>query len=382
VKPTAPDRPDVLFLSASVGTGHNAAARALQAAIAQAAPHLVTEWLDVMTLAPWTFRKIYAGGFALAVTRAPHLYGLGFRLTDGPDRPGRAMRERARLAWEGRALRALRRRLLSRPPRLIVHTHFLAPPMVGRLIERGQLDTRQMVVVTDRYAHRFWYAESVAHVFAGSAAVADRLQRWGIDSERITLSGIPIHPKWRAPVDAEAAINAWRLPPDKDIVLLSGGATYTAGPIGRFARKIADACPHTCVCVLCGHNHHLLKSVRRHSHDDDHLRAIPMTDRVHELASVASLFVAKSGGILTTECAVKGLPLVLPRPVPGQERHNARFFADCGAAAVVSHWADVPKIVAALLAAPEARRAMSEAIHALDQPATETICEAIVAALE
>jgi len=370
-------KPSVLIITASVGAGHNAAAASLRDALTHRYPDSPVDVIDDMTLVPRWFRAAYAGGFNLAAGRAPRLYGLGFRLSDRPDGPGRNRRERVRLAVERHALGPLREILLERQPHLIVHTHFLAPPMVGGLIGRGALAARQVVIATDRELHRYWHAENVDHWFVASDAARQTLQRWGVDADRVTLSGIPIHPKWRADFDRAAILAEWRLPADRPLVLLSGGATYTAGPVARITEQLARACPDACIAVLVGRNRKLGNRLRRRYTDETRVRVIPMTDQMPELAHVASVLITKGGGIVTTECAAAGLPMVFLPLVPGQEAANGRFFENHGAGIRSGRWRQIAEIVRGLLDDPDRLAAMSAAARQVDRPAAETVADAV-----
>ena len=373
--------PDVVFITASVGAGHNAVAHALQRGITQRDPEVQTHVIDDMPLVPRWFRAVYEGGFEFAVVHLPRWYGLGFRLSDGPHRPGRSRSELLRMALERHALSALRNLLLELQPRFIIHTHFLAPAMVSRLIECGALASKQAVVVTDRNVHRVWYAECVDHWYVASEAALATLNRWAVPAQHVTLSGIPIDPKWRLPLQREAVLSEWDLPADRPIVLISGGATYTTGPIAGLAERLSEANPGACLCVLTGRNERLTERIAARSGDPNRLRAIPMTDRLQELAHVARLMITKPGGITTAECLAKALPMVLLPPVPGQESANARFFTDHGAAVIARRWKDVLPMTTSLLNDPARLQAMSQAAGRLDQPATDTVVDAILASL-
>ena len=100
-------RPLVLVISASVGSGHNQAARSILDALASDAPELATEWVEMLGFTPRPFRAYYAGGYALLVSRLPMLYGLGFHLTDRPQGPRRGLMERRRLWSERQAMRKM-----------------------------------------------------------------------------------------------------------------------------------------------------------------------------------------------------------------------------------------------------------------------------------
>jgi len=372
----------VLIASASVGAGHNAAARAIAAGLADAAPGVSVAMIDGMALAPRWYRAYYAGGFALAMSRFPRLYGLGYRLSDRPHKPRRGLGERLRLWQERATLRALRRRILDERPDLIVHTHFLAPPLVARLVRKGLLDARQMVVVTDVAVHRFWYSEGVERWFVPAPPSAEAFARWGIEAERVAVSGIPIHPKWDATPDRQKILHDWRLKEDRRIVLLAGGAEFTCGPVVPIAREIVASCPDACVVVLAGRNKDLLAELAVLPEAAvGRIVGVAFTDRVHELVGVSSLMVTKSGGITTSECLARGVPMVLTDPVPGQEGGNAAYFEAQGAAVVARGVEEIIAQVKRLLLDERALTRLGEQARALYRPGRQTVVSAVCEAL-
>ena len=382
-RPQTARRGRVLVATASVGAGHNSAARAIVAAVETAAPDVEVEYLDVLALSPWMFRAYYAGVYAFAVTKLPRGYGLGYWVTNRPHRPGRGVMERRRLWTERLAMSRLARKLRADPPDLVVHTHFLAPPLVGRMMTRGQLpDTRQMVVLTDNHAHRFWYSRNVDRWFVPGDHCIEGLIRWGIDPETITPGGIPVHPKWTRPIDRARVLADWNLPADKQIVLLSGGTEFTCAPVEKIACRIADTCDRACVVVLAGRNKKLLGRLTPLAAErPGRLISVSFTDRVNELVDVCSLMVTKAGGITTAECLAKGTPMLLLKPVPGQEARNARYFQDQGAAVIVRRAGRVAEVVRRLLADSAELQALAENAARLYRPGTETIVAAICEAL-
>jgi len=51
-----------------------------------------------------------------------------------------------------------------------------------------------------------------------------------------------------------------------------------------------------------------------------------------ELMEASDLLIAKTGGITTSESLCQGLPMVVMRPIPGQESRNAKFLKTTNAA--------------------------------------------------
>jgi len=371
----------VLLLSALVGAGHVQAARAIMEALRAAAPDAQVELVDCMQLVPWWFRACYAGGFSLGMTRFRGIYGLGFWLLNRPHGAKRCFVERLRLWNERRTMKRLRAYLVEHRPDLIVNTHFLAPPVIAHTVRKGRLQSRQMVVVTDYCMHRWWYSEGVDHWFAPADFTAQRLRRWGIPEQRITVSGIPIHPKWTAPLDRQKVLADWRLPAGKRIVVLTGGTEFVCGPVVKIARGILTACPEAHLVVLAGRNKKLLEEVSALPEAGTRLSPVAFTDRAQELVGVCSLMVTKAGGITITECLAKGTPMVLLKPVPGQEKGNAKYLAGEGAAVLTRNAADAVAATARLLGDEQGLAKMADDARRLHRPGTPIIVDAILRAL-
>jgi len=362
---------------ATVGSGHNAVAEAIIAELRSGGAQMEIECVDVMQYTPRLFRAYYAGGFALAMSRFGRAYGLGFRLTNRPHCRSRGPIERQRLAGERLAMRRFEQYLLAQRPDVVVNTHFLPAPLIGRLIANGVLAARQFVVVTDIESHRRWYSRNVRRWFVPSDYTAGIFRRWGIPDRRITISGIPVHPKWTRPVDRAKVLADWNLPADRKIVLLSGGTEFTCGPIVRIARRMAASCPEAHLIVLAGRDKKLLSSLARLGEAGGRLVPMGFTDRLHELVAICSLMVTKAGGVMTAECLARGTPMVLLKPVPGHEAGNARYLAGRGAAVVTRGVADTAETVRRLLNDSTKLAELAGGARRLHRPAAKIVADAI-----
>jgi processive 1,2-diacylglycerol beta-glucosyltransferase len=363
-----------------VGAGHNQAARALQETLRLQAPDAHVECWDVLEYVPRFFRFKYATGYAIAVSLFPRLYGLGYAITDHPRGPKRTIMERRRLRAEARALEALGRAVDAFAPDTVVHTHFLAPPYLARRARERNESLRQILVTTDVIPHRWWYCEEAEHYFTAHASGKDRLIELGAPEERITVSGMPIHPKWTTPLPSrEELCREWSLSADKPIVILAGGADFTCGPIVKIARRLTAANRDACVVVLGGRNKKLLGKLSVLP-ETTQGRIVPQgfTDRVHELATVADMMITKAGGMTTAECLAKQLPMVFLPTVPGQEQDNAEFFTKNQAGYIARSLREVVEKTTDLLASPQKRQTMSQAANKLYRPGAEAIIKTIL----
>jgi processive 1,2-diacylglycerol beta-glucosyltransferase len=237
-----------------------------------------------------------------------------------------------------------------------------------------------MTVVTDYLAHRFWYAEHVDRWFVPADPTAERLRRWGYDDDRVVVSGLPVRPCWHERQDPSSIREDLSLPADRPIVLLSGGVRFTCGPIAEIAKLLVRRLD-VHVVVLAGRNEKLLEDLRCLPETPSRITPLPFTERATELAEAASAMVTKGGGVTTSECVVKGLPLVLMPPVPGQEQSNAEYFRHRRAARIGRSRREIIEHVRAVLEDPSARGEMIASQRRLARRGAEAVAESVCQAL-
>lgn len=376
-----PTKPKIILVSASVGAGHNQAAEAILTRLRQLDAGAGARRVDCLAYARWWFRLYYAKGYELVFTKLPWLYGWGYRQFNKPEGAGRAISELGRMVLERWGMNRLMRFLLGERPVLVVATHYVFTPMIGRAIAKGQKGIRQVVVVTDNDAHRWWYSENVEHYFVPNENVARQVAAWGVPPERITVSGIPVHPKWTAPLDRSDIYRRWKLPSDMPLVILSGGTFFTQSPVPQIARQILDRTAAG-VIVLAGNNKSLLNELSQFPQVGKRLWPVPFTDKVHELAEVASLMVTKPGGMITSECIAKGVAMVLTKPVPGQEQANAGMLCREGAAVLAEDTGQIIAAVTDLLADPQRLQQMRDNARRLFRPGADIVAQYVLESLQ
>jgi len=66
----------------------------------------------------------------------------------------------------------------------------------------------------------------------------------------------------------------------------------------------------------------------------------------------SDVLVTKPGGLTTSEALSAELPMILVRPLPGQEERNASYLAQCGAALRPPRAGDIAAAVSAVLHDP------------------------------
>ena len=115
--------PTIALFSVSAGTGHVRAADALLATATLKFPHVSVIHIDLMTLVPPLFKRLYADSYLPLVERHPALWGYLYsqadkrRLDSGLDR--------LRVSLERLNLQKFKDTVDSLKPDAVICTHFL-----------------------------------------------------------------------------------------------------------------------------------------------------------------------------------------------------------------------------------------------------------------
>ncbi len=363
IQPRAKRR--MVVLSVSAGNGHLRAAQALCAA-AQDWQDLEVQHIDVLSLAPFLFRKLYADLYLKLVQSLPSAWSALYRHTDLACPESRTNRVRRRI--EHACTRALRRRLAQLAPDIIVCTHFLPAEMLGRLPEHKRPAAPLYVQVTDYDLHSMWLQPNVAGYFVASEELAWQLRQRGVPAARVHVSGIPVMPGFvRPPARAEAR-KELGLPEKRFVILLMGGG-HGHGEMARIAQELLSLPQAPVVLAVAGRNaanQAALEVLARETAQQ--LRVFGFTDRIPVLMRAADFAVSKPGGLTTAECLALGLPLIAVDSIPGQEERNADYLLEHGAALKAVSAARVQYRARQLLDDPARLARMREAARALGKP--------------
>ena len=133
--------------------------------------------------------------------------------------------------------------------------------------------------------------------------------------------------------------------------------------------------------VIVGKNRRLevrlLEEARRSGGD---ARVCGFVENVFDWMHAADVLVTKPGGLTTSEALAARVPLVLLRPLPGQEERNARFLGARGAAVLATRGRDVGSAVGAVLEDAVLAQRLRDGAAALAHPdAAERIATRIAA---
>ena len=360
--------PRILLLHASVGLGHQRAAQALAQAFSQVDGVSVTIE-DTLDHARPFFRRAYAGMYLGLAGRAPAFWSLYYASTNRPHPRSQAqpgLYERFRLLSTSFGVRGLPALLERARPDAIVCTHFLPIEALAPLRRYGLPPT--YLVLTDYHAHQFWALVGVDRYFVPTPAAREQLAALGIPRPKIAVAGIPVDPAIGQPADRLAARRGLGLDPAQPVITLVGSGMPADRVRAIAAELLAQRLP-AALLVATGRSRDLAASL-----EDLERAAGPAMRVLGPRPSLDPLFVAsdlvigKAGGLTVSEVLARGLPMIIPTPLPGQEHWNAEHVVNAGAGIRRGTAREIAQAAAALLDDPRRRAAMSRAARAIGRP--------------
>src|SRR5690606_8410095 len=177
---------------------------------------------------------------------------------------------------------------------------------------------------------------------------------YGVPSEKIKISGMPVHPKFREveEADAQTARRAFGLDPDKFTVFVNAG-WIGGGNIPTIFRELVRGDLDVQAIFLAGKNQELREEAEALARSAKFpVKVIGYSDEIEKLMQSANVMVSKLGGLTTFEALACRLPIIADATTPPmpQEAGTARLMAERGAAILLKNSRDIVSTVRDLAA--------------------------------
>lgn len=333
----------ILFISAPIGAGHIRAAQAVSQ-ILRDKYACQTELCNVFDFFPRVIGQTILTVYLKVLEVFPALYGTAY-----------SWGNQSHIALMGRELisRFLAGRMLHYihkfQPEIIVCTHATPAGLVAWLKRKGLITVPAAAVITDFVVHRLWVYSEIDYYFVAQNAMVQYLQHYGIAPDGVTVTGIPVSSSFTFESNKETLIAELGLVPERKTVMIMGGGAG-ALPIAKILSVCNQIDEPLQLIAVTGKNQALYRELVHLSAKSKHqVKIYGFVDNVHELMSVADLLISKPGGMSSAEALTKGVPLLIFRPIPGQEEANTRFLLDSHTALRADSLSDLKTILHRLL---------------------------------
>ncbi|HWQ74691.1 MAG TPA: glycosyltransferase, partial [Syntrophomonas sp.] len=350
------DNPRILIFSAKFGNGHLRAAQALVESVYEAYPHAEIVHLDAIEMLNKRFNAVLKDFYLGMIKRTPRLWG-GFYYGIAAISPDSGLQRLLNTVGKNKYMKYIN--LLQ--PDLIICTYPTVAGVLSELRMKHILDIPVATVITDYAIHNQWVHPGIDLYIVGCEDVRRGLESRGIDREKIKVTGIPVSACFEKELDRAELMGKMGLKPHLPVVLLMGGA-YGILDIKGVCKMLADTTYPCQTLVVCGRDDKLYASLDINVWQGGNtVLKFGFVDNVEEFMTMADLIITKAGGLTVTEALTKGVPMLIYKPIPGQEEQNTDFLARNGAAIAVHNRSELERQLHELLTDPARLEEMKKA---------------------
>jgi UDP-N-acetylglucosamine:LPS N-acetylglucosamine transferase len=321
-RPGGPKR--VLILSADVGEGHAAAARALARQIESAPGEAEVTVIDGLAAMGPLLQPVVEDGYRVQLRFFPWTYTVVYWLLETVA-PIRALARKLLCLFGSRPLA---RRIAEHDPDVVVSTYPAVTVVLARLRRTRRVHCPTVATITDLTGLFFWaqpgidthlvmYGESLHSVERIAGEGSAHLVRPLIASEFLDE---------RSQAGSRRALE---LPVEGRLVVVSGGG-WGVGDIEGAVREIASIPEVSAIVCLAGRNEQLHKRLGDDFAGEPRVHVYGFTDRMPEILAAADTLVHSTGGVTCLEAKATGTPVVSYGLPVGHARLNTRAMADLG----------------------------------------------------
>lgn len=275
-------------------------------------------------------------------------------------------------------------------PHIVVSVHPLTQHIFARILKELRLDQQipLVTVVTDPcYGFwKGWACEGVSLYLVANDDARRQLIDYGVEPERIKISGMPVHPKFHevTETDAQNAREAFGLNPEKFTVFVNAG-WVGGGNIPQIFRELVRGELDVQAIFLAGKNEELKKEAEEIAKSAKFpVKVIGYSDEIEKLMQSANVMISKLGGLTTFEALACKLPIIADSTTPPmpQEAGTVQLIEQRGAGISLKKSVDIVPTIRNLIADRDKYAEMRAATTGLTIPgSTEYIIREITALL-
>jgi processive 1,2-diacylglycerol beta-glucosyltransferase len=337
----------VLIISADIGEGHDAPARALRDGILERRPDAEVAIVDSMVEGGRLVRALVRDSAECVLLRLPWLFDVQYRLV-ARWAPSRWLAQRlATLVGRRGLLRAVR----EAAPDVVVCTYPAANQVLAVERLRGTLAVPLVSAITDLAALRYWaHPGCDLHLVIHPESAAEVHAIAGPQARVVHVRGLSA-PGFDRPADEAAARAAFGLGPADAVVTVSGGG-WGVGDLRHAIDAALAAASGVRVVALCGHNARLRATLERQFAGSDRVLALGFTDRMPDVLAASDVLVHSTAGLTVQEALVRGARVISYGWGVGHIRINNDAYRRFGLAAVVTAPRELTAAIRGALAAP------------------------------
>jgi len=335
----------LLILSVAAGAGHVQAAKAIKKQAKLDHPDWLIDHIDCLDFLSLPPKKIFFDSYGVITKKAPFLWRWIFNIFNKPNvnKISDKIFKNLILFYTDKIINYIN----AIKPDIIICTHPTATNIISiqkkNLIKKPKLWT----VIIDYEMHLFWVNKESNYFVPTEKIKKELIEKHGLTQKNIIVSGIPIDNIFYQEENSEFLKNKYSLEKNKTILILSGGLGLIRAD--KIVKEIMKNKNNLNLVAIAGKNINLEEKLKKIKPPKNIIyRPLGWTNRVAEYMKMADIIITKPGGMTVTECLALRKPLIIIKPIPGQEEGNANFLLKNNWAVICKKNKEINKIINSL----------------------------------
>lgn len=316
----------VLILSASIGGGHERAARALESNIINESQENEVKVVDTLNYISAFLNKTVNESYKVMVKSVPKMFEIIYKKSD------KKSSFNSFIAFLNHFFsRRILPLLKEFHPDVIISTHMFPTEMVSFLKSQKRTFIPLVCVITDYTPHKTWLSSHVDAYIVASKEMVQKMVDLGIDKKKIFPFGIPVDNSFFERKNRSEIIKELGLKDGINTILIMAGSFGVKGILPIYINLIKSKLDLQ-IILITGKNKTLYEKlscfIEEEKHNNENVKntkIIYFTDKVHKFMKISDLIITKPGGMTVSEALVSNLPMAVFDAIPGQEQENANF---------------------------------------------------------
>lgn len=355
----------ILVLTLSTGQGHNQTANAISDYFTDKGHESTV--LDVYKYISPLLSDSLEKGYLVSTSHIPRIYGKLYRAAEKSDE--RDSKISLHKLFNSVLGIKFSKYVHEYQPDVIISTHVFAALMLGTM-PGGMPDAKTVGVITDFTIHPFWSDTELDYYVTATHLLSHACIKKGIDAERILPFGIPINDKFAKSMPREEARAQLGIENRDTIMVMMGSMGF--GNVYNVVKKIDSLDLDFQILCVCGKNEKALKKLGKMKNAKHKIYSYGFVDNVDVMMDAADFIITKPGGLTTSECLAKGLPMMLINPIPGQEDRNMEFLVNNGLAMNITRTYPIDEAIYQFFSNEKRRENWSDMVKYLGKPESVT----------
>lgn len=365
----------VLIFHVPLGAGHAMAAKALVEAFALKYPQIEVKSIDAFSFLFKKLGRIIPKGYNYVTTNIPILWKWAYDFHN----------DRIRSDFVNHTSKIIYKKayfidfIKDYNPDFIIATNPFCLPIISKTKEKKLMDIPLANVCTDFGFHSLWYDKNINYYFVSTEEIKKALVEHGANPSSIKITGVPVSPKIIKTLNKKEIIKKLGFDFHKPILLIVGGR-IKYGKLLKIVQGVAGV-NNIQIIIVAARDEILFNKLQKFQIEKKYhsVRVFGFIKNLDEYMSASDLILTKAGGLTMAECIVKGLPMLIPDIIPGQEQDNVNYGVENGFAIREKNTKKIIEVILNLFSDKKKLSLMKESCKKLAKPnAAEEIADFII----